>query len=65
MMFEQIYKLDHEFAVVAANGKSVETGNVVAGALRTVSDLTFMLLMIVIAVAQPLWVVLLTRFVYS
>ena len=63
-MSEQIYKLDHEFAVVAANDYSVETSNVVVGTLRAVSDLAFMVLIIVIAVAQPLWVVLLTRFVY-
>jgi len=64
-MSEQIYKLDYELAVVAANDYNVERADVIVGTLRTVRDLTFAVLMIVIAVAQPLWVVLLTRFVYS
>lgn len=71
-MFEQTYKVNDELAADrnqltvarAASNQTANAGDAVAGVLRNISDLTFVVLMIVIAVAQPLWVLLLTRFVY-
>jgi hypothetical protein len=71
-MFEQIYKMNGELtanpsrlAVARATQDTTKAGDAIVNMLRAFSDVTFVVLMIVIAVAQPIWVLLLTSFIYS
>ena len=72
-MFEQIYKMNRELTANQSRSATLRTakvynckvGDLVVEMLRGASDVIFFVLMIVIVVAQPLWVSLLTSFVYS
>ena len=52
-------------ALTITNAERVTAGDIVTGVLRTIRDITEMLLMILIVTTQPVWVVLLTVFVFS
>jgi hypothetical protein len=72
-MFEQIYKMDRELTANQSRSATLRTakanyrkaGDLVVEILRGAGDVIFFVLMIVIVVAQPIWVSLLTSFVYS
>jgi len=72
-MFEQIDEKneksaanENQFAVTrATEDQAMKTADAAVGLLRTISDLTFVVLMTVIVIAHPLWALLLTHFVYS
>lgn len=52
-------------ALKLTNAERVTASDIVTGVSRTIGDITEMLLMILIVHAQPVWVVLLTMFVFS
>ena len=52
-------------ALTITNAERATEGDSVTAALRTIGDITEMMLMILIVNAQPVWVTLLTVFVFS
>ena len=52
-------------ALTITNAERATAGDIVTGMLRTIRDITEMLLMILIVTVQPVWVALLTVFVFS
>jgi len=52
-------------ALTLTNAERATASDIVTGVSRTIGDIAEMLLMILIVQAQPVWVVLLTVFVFS
>ncbi len=52
-------------ALTSTKAERATVGDIVTGVSRTIGNIAEMLLLILIVEAQPIWVVLLTLFVFS